>query len=413
MIKIAFIKYGGCSLGGTETFLRTIANNIDKKIFEVHYFYCDATPYIGSDYKHMDTHPSAEESLKKNGVKLHKFNVKYKNVEVPTHDWVETNFWDIFNETDFDLIQTARAGHPEYPFYLIKNTPIIDSIHLDAGIDNQKNISRVLHLANINIKNWVKNGGDKKRARLISLPIMQKTDRVTNLINKLGIKSKNNILGLHQRKDDNIYSEIPLNAYSKIEDEDTAFILLGGSAKYIEQASALKLNSFFHLEFDTIDNLEEIFLNTLTIYTHGRKDGEINSTAIANAMRNGLPIVSHFSEYNNGHIEQIGEAGKVCKRTEEYTEEIKKLIQNKEYYQYRSKSSFNNFNKNYEISNQINKIENIYLDVIENPYVNSNLFYLEIRSYFIKQKNKGREFILKFILKVVRKLKKVKSIIQK
>ena len=413
MIKIAFIKYGGCSLGGTETFLRTIANNIDKKIFEVHYFYCDATPYIGSDYKHMDTHPSAEESLKKNGVKLHKFNVKYKNVEVPTHDWVETNFWNIFNETDFDLIQTARAGHTEYPFDLIKNTPIIDSINLDAGIDNEKNISRVLHLANINIKNWVKNGGDKKRARLISLPIIQKTDRVTNLINKLGIESKNNILGLHQRKDDNIYSEIPLNAYSKIEDEDTAFILLGGSAKYIEQASALKLNSFFHLEFDTIDNLEEIFLNTLTIYTHGRKDGEINSTAIANAMRNGLPIVSHFSEYNNGHIEQIGEAGKVCKRTEEYTEEIKKLIQNKEYYQYRSKSSFNNFNKNYEISNQINKIENIYLDVIENPYVNSNLFYLEIRSYFIKQKNKGREFILKFILKVVRKLKKVKSIIQK
>lgn len=409
MIKVAFIKYGGCSLGGTETFLRTIANNIDKEIFEVHYFYCDATPYIGSDYKHMDTDSHAEESLRKNGVKLHKFNVKYKNVQTPTHDWIDTNFWDIFNEEDFDLIQTGRAGHPEYPFHLIKSTPIIDSIHLDAGVDNQKNISRVLHLANINIKNWVKNGGDKKRARLISLPIDQKTDKVTNLINKLGIKSKRNILGFHQRKDDNIYSEIPLNAYSKIEDEDTAFILLGGSAKYLEQARALKLNSFFHLEFDTIDNLEEIFLNTLTIYTHGRKDGEINSKAIANAMRNGLPIVSHFSEYNNGHLEQIAEAGKVCKSTEEYIEEIKKLIQNKEYYQHRSRNSFYNFNKNYEISSQISKIENIYLDVIENPYVNSNLFYLEIHCYFLKQKNKMR----KFILKVLRKLNKVKSIIQK
>ena len=406
MIKIAFIKYGGCSLGGTETFLRTIANNIDKEIFEVHYFYCDASPYIGSDYKHMDTDASAEESLRKNGVKLHKFNVKYKNIQVPTHDWIDTNFWDIFNEKDFDLIQTGRAGHPEYPFHLIKNTPIIDSIHLNAGVDNQKNISRVLHLANINIKNWVKSGGDKKRVRLISLPIDQKIDKVNNLRSKLSIQNKVNILGFHQRKDDNIYSEIPLKAYSEIEDEETAFILLGGSTKYLKQARKLKLINFYHLEFDTIENLEELFLNTLTIYTHGRKDGEVNSTAIANAMRNGLPIVSHFSKYNNGHLEQIAEAGKVCKSTEEYIEEIKKLIQNRDYYKHRSKNSFDNFDTNYEISSQINKIENIYLEVISKPYINSNLLYLEIRANFIKQKNK----IKKYTTKSLQKLKKVKSI---
>ena len=97
MVKIAFIKYAGCALGGTETFLRKIAANINKDIFEVHYFYCDATPYIGSDYKHIDTDPSAEVYLKESGVKLHKFNVKYKNLKVPTHDWLETNFWDVFN----------------------------------------------------------------------------------------------------------------------------------------------------------------------------------------------------------------------------------------------------------------------------------------------------------------------------
>tara|TARA_B110000003_G_C16654660_1_gene535960 strand:+ start:7508 stop:8737 length:1230 start_codon:yes stop_codon:yes gene_type:complete len=406
VIKIAFIKYGGCALGGTETFLRSIANNIDKEIFEVHYFYCDSTTYISSDYKHMDTNPSAEESLKNNGVKLHKFSVESKDLRVPTHDWVGTNFWDIFDEKDFDLIQTGRAGHPEYPFYLIKNTPIIDSIHLNAGADNQKNISRVLHLANINIKNWVNSGGDKKRVRLISLPIPEKIDKISNLRDELGIDSKSIVLGLSQRKDDAIYSEIPLKAYSEIEEKNTAFILLGGSTKYAEQARELNLNNFYQLDFDTIENLEEIFLNTLTIYTHGRKDGEINSMAIANAMRNGLPVVSHFSEYNNGHFDQIGEAGKVCKDSEEYLKEVKKLINNTDYYEYRSKNSFDNFNKNYEIKGQINKIENIYIDAINNPYVNSNLLYLDIRYNFLRQKNK----IKKYTTKALPKLKKVKSI---
>ena len=394
MIKIAFIKYGGCALGGTETFLRKIAANINKDIFDVHYFYCDATPYIGSDYKHIDTHPSAEKFLKDNGVKLRKFNVKYKNINVPTHDWIETNFWDVFKEDEFDLIQTGRAGHKEYPFYLIKNTPIIDSIHLNAGVDNQKNISRVLHLANENIKNWVNSGGDKRRARLISIPIDIKKVKNQNLKEKLGISDKKNIFGFSQRKDDSIYSEIPLNAYSKIEDNQSSFILLGGSSKYKTQANELKLKSFFQLDFDSDENFEEIFLNTLTVFSHGRKDGEVNSTAIALAMRNGLPIVSHISEYNNGHIEQINDAGKVCKNTDEYISELKKLLSDKKYYLYRSKNSFENFTKNYKKEWQIKKIEDIYIDVIKNPYVNSNLSYLKFRSYLIKRKN-----ILKKIIK--------------
>jgi hypothetical protein len=401
MVKIAFIKYAGCALGGTETFLRKIAANINKDIFEVHYFYCDATPYIGSDYKHIDTNPSAEIYLKDNGVKLHKFNVNYKNLKVPTHDWIETNFWDIFNEEDFDLIQTGRAGHREYPFYLIKDTPIIDSIHLNAGVDNQKNISRVLHLANENIKNWVSSGGDKKRARLISVPIENKKIESANLKNKLGINDKKNIFGFSQRKDDSIFSEIPLNAYSAIEDDQSSFIVLGGSPKYQKQANELKLKSFFQIDFDSVENLEELFLNTLTIFTHGRKDGEINSTAIALAMRNGLPIVSHISKFNNGHVEQISNAGKVCKDTPEYILELKKLLNNREYYLLRSENSFKNFLLNYEMEAQIKKIEEIYHDVLRNPYVNSNLSYLKFRSLSIKYKNR----FITFIKKILKKLK--------
>ena len=54
-INIAFIKYGGLSAGGSERWLQYIAGNLDKNLFNIDYFYCDASPYLGSDYKHPDT----------------------------------------------------------------------------------------------------------------------------------------------------------------------------------------------------------------------------------------------------------------------------------------------------------------------------------------------------------------------
>ena len=39
MIKIAFIKFGGMAIGGTEKVLQTIAAELPKDKFEVDYFY--------------------------------------------------------------------------------------------------------------------------------------------------------------------------------------------------------------------------------------------------------------------------------------------------------------------------------------------------------------------------------------
>ena len=35
-------------------------------------------------------------------------------------------------------------------------------------------------------------------------------------------------------------------------------------------------------------------------------DGEVSSTAILEAMASGLPVVTHRSIYNNGHLVQLG-----------------------------------------------------------------------------------------------------------
>ncbi len=321
-IKIAFIKFGGLSAGGTEKFLQTIAANLSKENFEVTYFYCDSAPYIGSNYKHADTDLNRKTYMEKHDVNLIKFSVETKDITKRTHDWVNTNFWQKFDENKYDIIQTGRAGHPEYPFYKIKRTPIIDSLHLSAGVDNQYNISRVMHITKWSSDKWIKMGGDRKRVVIVSQP-MEIDPIKNNLRNKLNLNEKF-IFGFHQRIDDNIFSPLPLEAYKKNETEKTEFLIMGGSNLYSEQAKKLEIKNFKQIPHSGKPQDIYDFLQTLNVYAHGRKDGEVNSTAIAEAMFFGLPIISHISSINNGHIECIGEAGMVVKNEIEYAGELKK-----------------------------------------------------------------------------------------
>ena len=50
---------------------------------------------------------------------------------------------------------------------------------------------------------------------------------------------------------------------------DTAFLMMGGSKLYNEQAIELKLINFFQLEFSESNNVE--ILNTLNVFSHGEK----------------------------------------------------------------------------------------------------------------------------------------------
>ncbi len=366
-IKIAFIKFGGLSAGGTEKFLQVLAANLPEDKFSVDYFYCDAAPYLGSDFKHLDTDPERVEFLQNSPVNLVKFHVAYKDVTSPNHDWIGTDFWEKFNEKNYDLIQTGRGGYPEYPFTKIKKTPIIDSLHLLAGIDNQYNISRVLHISSWSANQWIKKGGDSKRVEIISTFIEIPKKNYVDLRPKLKIENKF-VFGFHQRKDDWIYSPIPLAAYKKIENEHTVFLLLNGSDLYKKQAQELGIKNIVFLPYaETQDDIYN-FILTLDVFSHGRKDGEVNSSAMAEAMYFGLPIVSHTSTMANGHIEAIGNAGKVVDTIEEYAEELARLMNDKEYYTLLSTNAKERFNEHYELKNQIRKIVKIYKDVLQNPF---------------------------------------------
>jgi len=356
--KIAFIKFGGMAFGGTEKVLQTIASELPKNKYDVDYFYCDAAPYIGSDYKHIDTDSSRIEYCLENGVNVIKFTVEFKDITTPTHEWVNTDFWDYFDESKYQLIVTGRAGHPEYPFTKIKNTKIIDTIHLSGFAENKLNVYKTVLISSEQRKKWIKSGGQKKKSIIIPNPVYTvSTDENFEINDKF-------VFGMHQRDDKNIFSNIPLKAYKKIESDETLFILLGGSEKYKEQAKKLDIKNIKFLP--TTPDIFEIhkFLNSLSVYAHGRKDGEQCSTAIIEAMSHGLPFISHISP-SMGQAEQISNAGKIAESSNQYAEIMKKFMQDDDFYNQCVRNSKERYQTIYSLNAVIKQYINLFDEAIE------------------------------------------------
>ena len=362
-IKIAFIKFGGLACGGTEKVLQTVAVNLPPELFEVDYYYCDAAPYIGSDFKHLDTDSSRLEYMKNSNVRLIKFDVGFKDIRVPTHDWIDTNFWELFDEEKYDLIQTGRAGHPEYPFCHIHKTPIVDSIHLSGMAERKKNVHKTILVGQKQRETWINVGGESEKSVVIPPPVeipeINKEDNFFSQFVKEGIIN----FGMHQRDDDGIYSPLLLEAYSKLENKSTMMYILGGSSLYRKQASDLNIKNikFFNSTGD-VKRIHE-FLSCLNIYTHARKDGEQCSSAIIEAMNHGLPFVSHAAP-SMGHVDQIKEAGLVVDTVEQYTAAMESMINDDKFYNNCCVKSQEQYDAEYSMKSVIARYIQIYEDVV-------------------------------------------------
>lgn len=361
MNKIAFIKFGGMANGGTEKVLQTIASHLPKDKFQVDFYYCDAAPYIGSDFKHIDTDQNRLDYVKSHGVNLIKFKVGAKNVTTHTHDWVDTDFWDLFNEEDYDVIQTGRAGHPEYPFVHINKTPIVDGIHLAGMAENKSNSVKTILISEEQKSKWISAGGPADRAVIIPVPVIIPDFDETSYKEEFGWSNKF-VFGMHQRNDDGIFSPVPIQSYKDIETEQTAFLMLGGSRKYEEQAKALGVKNIKFLE--TTSDVKEIhkFLNTLDVYSHGRIDGEQCSSAIIEALSHSLPVVSHNAP-SMGQKEQIGDAGVVASSLPIYSRALYDLMNDKKYHKKCRQNAERRYNEIYDVDAIITRYTELYEEI--------------------------------------------------
>ncbi len=327
-IRIAFVKYAGLAIGGSELWLQKLAVNLPKNKYEVDYYYCDSAPFLGSNYKTKNTNQDRLNYMRVNNINLIKFNVDAIDDRLPNNKWIGTDFWKKFDSKKYDLVQTIKAGPKEYPFYLI-DLPIFEIVALAVGVDRSKNIAWSFHSSDWQRKEWVKLGGSVEKSSTLPAPI-DKPATNENLRKELNIPENAVIAGFHQRADDNIWSNIPLEAFSKLDNPNWHFIVKNGSNKYREQAEKLNLKNIHFLGEDG-DNIQiSKFLNTIDIFAHGRKDGETFGAVFAEAMMHGKPCLSHYSPIANAQKETMGNGGLFADNLDDYAEKLKKLFESKE-----------------------------------------------------------------------------------
>lgn len=363
MTKVACVKFAGLASGGTEKSLQNIAMVLAENNYEVEYYYTNAAPFLNHWFVHPDNDESRKLWVESFGIKTIPVYVESKEANTPPYNWNNTDFWEIFDEKKYDVIQTARGGYPEYPFNLINKTKIIDGIHSDSGED-KPNIAKAILISKWQAEKWASNGGNIKKAVIIPNLVSVPEKKKSNFRKKLGIPEDSFVYGFHQRNDPSIFSPFSLYAYSLISNKNNHFVILGGSELHRKEAEKLNLSNIHFVDFSSDQNVIHDFLSSIDVFSHARIDGEVCSVAMIEAMYHGKPVITHPGSVSMGHLEQIEGCGYMANTVEDYAREMKKIEQSKNYYFELSEKTLDKYNRDYKYEKVKSKIIELYNSVI-------------------------------------------------
>ncbi len=354
-IRVAIISPNGMSLGGTESFLRRIFLNLPESTFDCTYFYGELPTDTNFKQQWKNLAQITEESLGL-GKKMIAFDVKEIDRSSRVKKWKGTNFFELFDERDYDVVLVGSTGNRFYPVSAIRSVPIVDTVHLSGGLNFQANIIFSVHLSSENASLYIQRGGLSRDVVLMSPLIEPRIEHGLDYRADLGLTDYV-VCGFHQRNDAGIASEVPLRAFSLIQNQGKlAFLILNGSNRYRKQAQELGLNNVFFLPEAKNQFDKERFLNTLDIFSHGRFDGETNSAAIAEAMQSTLPIVTHSTSKSNGQRAQVYLNGFFAHNVHEYATVLKSLCEDPELRRKSGLAARFIFQANYDIHSNLEKI---------------------------------------------------------
>jgi glycosyltransferase involved in cell wall biosynthesis len=270
---------------------------------------------------------------------------------------LSTNFDDIIKKISPDIIHFARSGYYEWPFDK-RVCPIQIETNIFGFKDNSPYLDCSISICKTIDK--LRGGSDS----VIYNPIPKPIGLKENLRNLLNIDENTLVLGRIGRPSN--FTPISIEASKILKDTGLKFkyIIVGPCNETKNKIEQLHLEDYFILyEPTNDDDFIDKFYNTIDIFAHYRFDGECHSTAIAQAMTYGKPVISHFAGYN-GQLETIGDSGFVVNNSMEYFLSILKLTKDKNLYKNLSELSIKNSEK-YLIQNIIPKIETTYLNLLK------------------------------------------------
>lgn len=324
MIRIAFVKYAGLAAGGTERWLQTIAAHLPRNEFQVDYFYADSAPYIGSSEVVPGTEPARVQWMRERGVNLIEFHIEAVDVRRADKRWINTNFWEVFDPSRYDLVQTAKEGLPEYPYHQME-LPVFEQVAYTSGVDRSSNTVRSGFCSQWHRGWWARRGGPLSRSFVIPVPAAPPAAS-GDLRGELGIDQEALVVGFHQRPSIGSYSPVQLEAVART-GRDIHVVVLGGSSAYRDQAHRLGLRRTHFLDATADEADISRFLNSLDVFVHGRRDGETFGAVLGEALAHAVPCLSHrVKEGGNAQHETIGPGGVVVDTCAEYAIELARML---------------------------------------------------------------------------------------
>ena len=344
-IKILFYSHV-IDYAGTWRSHERIILNLDKNLFDPYVFYNPNQNNNRIDY--LKTKLDSE--------KIIPFNASLKKLgSEHGYPYEENNFGELAKSYNFDIIHFARSGYFEWPF-----NQRICPIQIETNIFGFRDNSPFLDYS-VSICNTIndRRGGSDK---IIYNPIPKKIENNENLISELKIPDNFFVFGRIGRKDN--FHPIALDSIYELKKirKDFRYIIIGACDQSIKKINQLDLRDVcIILDTTSDDNFIHKFYNSLDLFLHYRSDGECHSTAIAQAMSYGIPIISHYAGFN-GQSETIKDGGFVVNNPKEYVEKINLLINNDIIYNEVSNNSYKRF-EDFEENKIVNEWEKVYINL--------------------------------------------------
>jgi glycosyltransferase involved in cell wall biosynthesis len=321
-MEIAFCKYGGLAAGGTEKYLQSLALLYRKEGHDVDYYYTNATPIEGTSWQHPDTCPIRKSLVKEAGINTIFVDVQFRRSAANGAEWVGTNFFELFEESKYDYLVTAGDGRSEYPYNQLKQIPIIHTVH-GWHAYNAPNIHKSVLLCNWQARQWEAHGGDTSKLEIIP-PLIPIPSYEPNLRQTLNILDDALVFGMHQSP--GVASLISLEAFAEIVDDNIYYVILGGDGQHRNYCEKNKIRNVIFLPKADAQTVHS-FLDSIDVYAHCRRDGEVCSACLIEAMAHSKPIISYFGDGTNlGHLEQVRGIGCVTNSAGQYAKEMRKYF---------------------------------------------------------------------------------------
>ena len=234
---------------------------------------------------------------------------------------------NIIKEKKPFILHRYSAGIPEFPFVkeIKEHTRHFVSTAVFGNQDNTIDISKVIYVSK-HIQ-WLAGTQNTKNHHVVRNPI-EAPYSTENLREELGIPDDAFVFGRIGRDDESIYDPINIEAYAKVANSNTFFVFVNPSRSSRTDIERLHISSARTIERTTSETRLSQFYNTIDVLAHSRKDGECNPANVWEAAAHRKPVISHYGQVFNGHMETIQDSGFIVLPgdVEEYARIMKAFI---------------------------------------------------------------------------------------